>query len=415
MSSNQQTVIIGGGIIGLACAYFLQAQGNSVRVIHDVGIDESTSCGNAGGVATAEIIPLSGPGALLCAPKWLVDPLGPLSIRASYLPRLLPWFWRFIRSGTPSKRLYLAQAMADLLKTAQQDHDAVLHATGLSHLLHKKGTLFVYKSERGMRADQPAWDMRQSCGVVYESLDRSGVLQFEPGLGPLAKCGRRVEDWAHYRDPAELVAGLAEYLKTNGVIFERGRVETVVVADNKATGVVLSDGKRINADKLIVAAGAWSSDLAAQLGSRVSLESERGYNTTLPTPGVDIRSFVTFSEDFFVMTPMRMGLRIGGAVEFAGLTAPANYMRSKALVKLAKTYLPDLNADGGTEWMGHRPSTPDSVPVIGPCAKFDNVFFAFGHGHLGLTGSMTTGRLISELVAGKTPSTDLSPFRIDRF
>lgn len=415
MSETQQTVIIGGGIIGLACAFFLQAQGRSVCVIHDVEIDESTSCGNAGGVATAEIIPLSGPGVFLNAPKWLIDPLGPLSIRPSYLPRLLPWFWRFIRSATPAKRLYLTRAMADLFITAHEDHEAVLHAAGLSHLLQKKGTLFVYKSARGLRADQQAWDMRASCGIDYETLDRSGILQFEPALGPLATCGHRVEDWAHYRDPAELVTGLANYLKTRGVKFEQGQVETVITSAGRSSGIVLSDGKKIAADNVVLAAGAWSSELAAQLGSPVCLESERGYNTTLPNPGVDIRSFVTFSEDSFVMTPMQMGLRIGGAVEFAGLKAPANYMRSKALVKLAKSYLPDLNTEGGTEWMGHRPSTPDSVPVISPSPKLDNVYFAFGHGHLGLTGSMTTGRLISELVAGQTPTTDLSPFAIDRF
>ncbi len=415
MTAPKETIVIGGGIIGLACAYFLNARGLSVRVIHAAGLHESTSCGNAGGVATAEIIPLSGPATLLSAPKWLFDPLGPLSIRASYLPRLLPWFWRFIRSGTPAKRLYLARAMADLLKTAHADHAGVLKATGLSHLLQKKGTLFVYKSERGLKRDQKAWDIRSSCGIEYETLDRSGILQFEPALGPLATCGHRVEDWAHYRDPAELVTGLAAYLRTQGVAFEQGHVANVNAAPSQKTRVVLADGRSLEAENIVLATGAWSTELAAQLGSKVVLESERGYNTTLPDPGVDIRSFVTFSEDFFVMTPMQMGLRIGGAVEFAGLKAPENFKRSKALVTLAKSYLPNLNTKGGTEWMGHRPSTPDSVPVISASPLHQNVFFAFGHGHLGLTGSMTTGRLISELVAKETPTTDLTPFRIDRF
>ncbi len=415
MAETAQTVVIGGGIIGLACAFYLRAQGRSVRIIHAAEINESTSCGNAGGVATAEVIPLSGPGTLLRAPKWVLDPLGPLTINPAHLPRLLPWLWQFVRAGSPAKRRYLAMAMADLLATAHDDHATVLKTTGMSHLMEKKGTLFVYKSEKGMRADRPAWDLRGDCGVEFEALDRSGLLSFEPALGPLAARGYRVENWAHYRDPAELVIGLATDLKSRGVKFQQASVDRVNVVGGTATGVTLRTGSVIKAEQVVVATGAWSARLAAQLGHRVYLESERGYNTTLPDPGVDIRSFVTFSEDFFVMTPMRMGLRIGGAVEFAGLDRPANYSRCKALLKLAKTYLPALNTKGGSEWMGHRPSTPDTVPVISASEKYNNVYFAFGHGHLGLTGSMTTGRLIAELVAGKTPSTDLGPFRIDRF
>ena len=416
MSKEQpETLVIGAGIVGLACAFFLHRQGRSVRVVHAAGLNESTSCGNAGGVAVPEVVPLSGPGVMLSAPKWLIDPLGPLSIRARHLPRLLPWLWRFMRSGTPERRAALAQAMADLLHTAFDDHDTVLTATGLSHLLSKKGSISVYKSEQGRKASQADWELRRDCGFDFEPLDRAGVLRFEPALGPLAACGYRTEEWAHYRDPAELVGSLADYLKAQGVVFEQAEVEDIRCRDGKAVGVLLSSGKLLDAAHIVVAAGAWSARLARQLGDPVSLESERGYNTTLPQPNVEIRSFVTVCEDYFVMTPMRMGLRIGGAVEFAGLTAAPNYNRSKALLRLAKTYLPDLNAEGGTEWMGNRPSTPDSLPVIGPSQNFSNVMYAFGHGHLGLTGSMTTGRIIADLVSEASVNIDLSPFHIARF
>lgn len=415
MSDNKQTLVIGGGIIGLACAFFLHQQGKSVRVVHAARIDESTSCGNAGAVAVAEIIPISGPGIVWKASKWLVDPEGPLTIRTSYLPKLLPWFWRFIRSGTAQERLRAAQAMSALLAPAFDDHDHVLQTSNLTHLLNKLGTLFVYRSEKGRHASRADWDLRRRCGVEFEALDRKGVEHFETALGPLADCGYRVENWAHYRDPAELVVGLSKYLASVGVQFEQADVKQVLKMPGHVTGVELSSGKKINADQIIVAAGAWSDRLSRQVGDPVLLESERGYNTTLPDPGLEVRSFVTFSEDFFVMTPMSMGLRIGGAVEFAGLSAAPNYQRSKALLSLAQKYLPGLNTAGGTEWMGHRPSTPDSVPVIGPSQTCDNLFYAFGHGHLGLTGSMTTGRLISELAVGKTPSIDLTAFSINRF
>ncbi|NQW00866.1 MAG: FAD-dependent oxidoreductase [Rhodospirillales bacterium] len=410
-----ETLVIGGGIIGLACAFFLHRQGRAVRVIHAVGLDESTSCGNAGGIAAAEVLPLSGPGVLLNTPKWLIDPLGPLSIRTAHIPRLLPWFWRFIGACTVEKRRYLAQAMATLLGTALADHEAVLDATRLSHLVAKKGALFVYKSRSGRHASQPDWDLRRDCGVQFEPLERAGLLEFEPALGPLAACGYRTEDWAHYRDPAELVVELAAYLKAAGVQFEQAEVDEMRCQEGNARGVKLTTGRIIDADHIVVAAGAWSARLSRQLGDPVSLESERGYNTTLAQPHIEVRSFVTFSEDYFVMTPMRMGLRIGGAVEFAGLQAPPNYNRARALLRLAKTYLPDLHTEGGSEWMGHRPSTPDSVPVISPAQHYSNVFYAFGHGHLGLTGSMTTGRLIADLVAGVPVDVDLSPFHIKRF
>jgi D-amino-acid dehydrogenase len=412
---DQKTLVIGAGIVGLACAYFLNAQGRSVRIIHDTPLNATASCGNAGAIAMAEIIPLAGPETLLNAPKWLVDPLGPLSIRASYVPKLWPWFWRFVKAGTLANRRALTQAMAGLLKTALDDHQTVLAAAKLGHLLKKEGSLFIYRSEQARLKDQKNWDMRRDCGVEFKVINRAGVLEFEPALGPLAVCGYRVEDWAHYCDPSELVVKLSSYLKTQGVEFEFGQVIRTLKENNRSVGVQLASGATVACDQLVVAAGAWSAQISNQLGDYVPLETERGYNTTLPDTRVKVHSFVTFSQDQFVMAPMQMGLRIGGAVELAGLETPPNYDRAKALVCLAKKYIPGLSAQGGTEWMGHRPSTPDSVPVISPSQKYKNVYYAFGHGHLGLTGSMTTGRLIAELVSGKTLNIDLTPFHVGRF
>ena len=217
---NPKTLVIGAGIVGLACAYYLHAQGRSVCVIHDAPLDETASCGNAGAIAMAEIIPLAGPGTLLKVPKWLLDPTGPLSIRAGYTLKLWPWFWRFVKAGTPANRQALTQAMATLLKTAFEDHQTVLDASKLNHLLNKQGSLFVYRNERGRHADRASWDLRRDCGLEFKALDRAGVLAHEPALGPLAHCGYWVEDWAHYRNPGELVLGLAAYLKSQGVVFE---------------------------------------------------------------------------------------------------------------------------------------------------------------------------------------------------
>jgi D-amino-acid dehydrogenase len=179
--------------------------------------------------------------------------------------------------------------------------------------------------------------------------------------------------------------------------------------------VVLNNQKTLSADCAVVAAGAWSGALARLLGDRVLLESERGYNTTLPSPGVTLEREVIFAERKFVATPLSIGLRIGGAAEFGGLDAEANFKRSEALVTLASRYFPNLSRDNGIAWAGHRPATPDSLPVIGPSPRSANIFYAFGHGHLGLTQAATTGKLIADLVAGRAPPIDLAPYSISRF
>jgi D-amino-acid dehydrogenase len=179
--------------------------------------------------------------------------------------------------------------------------------------------------------------------------------------------------------------------------------------------VRLAAGEALTAERVVVAAGAWSAALAKSVGDPVLLESERGYNTTIASPGIRLRRQVTFAEAKFVASPLDPGLRIGGAAEFAGLDAPADFARSKALAKLARRYLPGLRTQGGTAWMGQRPSTPDSLPVLGPSPRVPGVLYAFGHGHLGLTQAATTGRITADLVAGRDPGIPLEPYGIGRF
>ncbi len=208
---------------------------------------------------------------------------------------------------------------------------------------------------------------------------------------------------------------LADHLRRCGVIFDEADIRGIETSGGGAQALIAADGRRIPVSELVIAAGAWSGRLSKQLGDTFPIEADRGYNTTLPDPGVDVRLMITFAEDNFVMTPMRMGLRVGGSVEMGGLEAEPNYQRSRALIRLAKRYLPDLQTDGGTEWMGHRPSTPDSVPVISGSTLAPNVHYAFGHGHLGLSMSMITGRLIADMIAGRDPGLDMAPYRIDRY
>lgn len=402
-------VVVGSGIVGLCCAFFLKRAGFAVTVLDRDPDGDRASFGNAGAIARAEVMPIAAPGIVWKVPGYLFDPLGPLSLRLGYAWRLWPYLSRFLAAARPERFEAGAAAMSRLLATAFEDQGTVLQMTGLGHLLRRDGHLWVFRSEAARDAS-PEWAIRERLGLHCEALDRDGVLAHEPALGPAARCAYRTEDWATYADPKVLALGLAAHLRDRGVAFQG-----MEVAGVEADAAVGRDGARVAFDRLIVAAGAWSHRLTDRLGDWCPLETERGYNTTLPDPGVALNGMVTFAEESFVATPMAMGLRIGGAVEFAGLDAPPDYRRAKALVTLARQYLPGLYADGGTEWMGHRPSTPDSLPVIGRASRNPNVIYAFGHGHLGLTGSATTGRIVAALARDDDPGLDLTPFDIGRF
>ncbi len=408
--SRARVTVVGAGIVGLCCAFHLLRSGYQVTIFDRDPDGDRTSHGNAGAVAVAEILPLPAPGIALKVPGFLFDPLGPLSIRLRYLPWLWPYLSRFLAAANAKDFEAGTAAMAALLSTAMDDHEALLQTIGMSSLLNRTGGLFVYRSEAARAAEDAGWALRREVGLAAQALNRNEIETLEPALGPEAQCGYLTEDWAHYGDPKALCDGLQNYLRENGAEIVAGEIVRI-----EGSATTTADGVRREFDQLIIAAGAWSHELSAQLGDPFPLETERGYNTTLPNPGVSVNHMTTFAEDSFVMTPMDMGLRIGGAVEFAGLDAPPNYRRSKALLKLAGRYLPDLDTQGGTEWMGHRPSTPDSLPVIDRSARHSNVFYAFGHGHLGLTGSATTGRIIAEMIQGRDPGLDLTPFRVSRF
>jgi D-amino-acid dehydrogenase len=406
---RSRALVVGGGIVGLSCAFFLRRAGYDVTVLDRDPDGDRASLGNAGAIAQPEVMPIAAPGIVWKVPRYLLDPLGPLSIRMSYMWRLWPYLSRFLRAA--NKRQYAASAasMGSLLATAFDDHGTIHQESGLGHLLNKDGHLWVYRSP-AVRDASPDWQIRERQGLACTFLDRDGLVAAEPALGPMATCAVRTDDWATYVDPKAYVVGLMAHLRERGVAFKACHVASL---DGDA--VTGTGGQRYPFDHLVIAAGAWSHRLSVQLGDWCPLETERGYNTTLPNPGVSLNRMVTFAEDHFVATPMSTGLRIGGAVEFAGLEAPPNFARSKALLQLAAQYLPDLNVGGGNEWMGHRPSTPDSLPVIGRASRHSNILYAFGHGHLGLTGSATTGRLIAALLQGEEAGLDLTPFRIGRF
>jgi D-amino-acid dehydrogenase len=406
-------LVVGAGIVGLGCAFHLRKDGLAVTVIDRDPEGDKASFGNAGGIGISEVVPAAVPGVFWRIPGWLLDPLGPLALRPSHAPKLVPWLWRFSRSAAPSEVARISAALAALNLRVYDDLVPMLAETGLSGELERKGALSVYETEAGYRRDDAEWALKRSLGIETSEISGDEARRMEPALGPIVHRAIVTPQWGHVSDPKRIVDGLRGWLQGNGVEFVTGEVAAIVVSGTPS--VALADGRTLSAGKLIVAAGAWSGILSRGIGDPVLLESERGYNTTLPAPGIALGQEVIFAERKFTATPLSCGLRIGGAAEFAGLTAAPNYRRSRALVTLARRYLPGLEASGGTEWMGHRPATPDGLPVISASRRHPSLFYAFGHGHVGLTQAATTGRLIADLVGGRAPIVNLSPYSIARF
>jgi glycine/D-amino acid oxidase-like deaminating enzyme len=415
VASARRILVLGAGVVGVNAALELLKRGYAVTIVDDRGPGLGTSFGNAGCIAVAEITPISMPGLIWDVPRMLLDPLGPLAIRWQYLPRLMPWLWRFWMAAGKRRVEAITAALGSLVGRAWTDWDAVIAEAGIRDLFVKNGALFVYRTEAGFRAGDHEWDLRRRHGAQAEAVDGPEIRQLEPALSPDYARGYFIPNWGHVLDPHKVVARLAEHFRARGGEIRMGRARAIEFSGGRPTALRLEEGGTVSFDALVVCAGAWSKKVCRWFGMNVPLDTERGYNTTLPNPGIRLTRPVCPAESSFLMTPMEMGLRIGGAVELAGLDAPPNYARARALLELGRKALPGLNVSDGKEWMGFRPSMPDSMPVISRAPSHPSVFFAFGHGHLGLTESATTGRLVAELVADERPSIDVTPFRIDRF
>ncbi|HWK68547.1 MAG TPA: FAD-binding oxidoreductase [Rhizobiaceae bacterium] len=411
---NPEIAIIGAGIVGICAAAFLAEAGQHVTVIDRTGICEETSSGNAAAFAFSDVLPLAHKGMARQVPKWLADPLGPLAIPPAYLPKLLPWLYRFWRAGAAGlyERSLLAQAT--LMKLAEAEWLGLMERSGTRPMLREDGSLELYESEAEFQSALPGWAARERFGIDYRHLAGGELADYQPGLSSEFVRGTFVPGWKTVSDPRDLGKAIWRYAAAKGATFLKGEVVFAMPSDDGIV-VQLRQGRTVHVRRLIVAAGAWSHLLARPFGEKVPLETERGYNTTLPKGAFDLRRQLIFSGHGFVITPLDTGLRVGGAVELGGLYRPPNFARSKAMLEKARRFLPGLDASGGREWMGYRPSLPDSLPVIGRSARHANVHYAFGHGHLGLTQSAATGRLIRDLVLGHTPAIDLAPFSAARF
>lgn len=407
-------IIVGAGIIGLTAAFRLAEAGQKVLILDRKGMAEETSRGNAGAFAFADVEPLASPGILWQAPKWLLDPLGPLSMPLGYAPKMLPWLWQFWRASRRAAHARATAAQARLMDLAKTETEALFAASGLAGSLRRDGAIYLYEGERALRAARPLWDLRAHHGVSFEVTSGARLQDLQPGLHPRYSHGVFLPEWMTVSDPYEVATGIGRAALDRGAQIERGEVRAIEPAEG-AVEVRLADGRIHRGAQVVLACGAWSRGLAAQLGDRVPLETERGYNTTLPAGSFDLKRQLVLPADGYVITPLSTGIRVGGAVELAGLNRSPDYRRAGIMLQKAESVLPGLRTEGGAQWMGFRPSLPDSLPVIGRATGAQRVIYAFGHGHLGLTQSPATARLVRDLVMGQPALIDLRPYRAKRF
>jgi D-amino-acid dehydrogenase len=411
---QRKAVVIGAGIVGISTALYLQRDGIHVTLIDPAAPAEAgASFGNAGLIATHIVQPLATASILPKLPTMLRDEMAPLAIRWRYLPTVAPWLLRLLRATTPSEVERITAALASELRFAEEAYRPLLDDAA-NPLFHRKGILVVYPDEQYLASNEPVLDLQRRNGVKFDKLGGNAIGSIAPDLSSNYRVGIHYHEAGHVSDPHVFAKTLFAQFTRIGGELKTAEASGFVFKGNRATGVRTTAGTE-EADIFVVAAGIWSKSLALQLGSRLPLESERGYHVTLPEPGINLEMPMIVGDIRFAVTPMLSGLRLAGTIEFAGLKAAPNPRRHEALIHNARRVFPGLKTEQQTRWMGHRPSLPDSLPVVGPSPQYSNVFFNFGHGHLGLTTAAVTGRAIADMIAGRQPVFDATPFRANRF
>jgi D-amino-acid dehydrogenase len=423
MSAPLNVTVIGAGIVGAATALRLAQAGHRVTILEpgQPGGEQSASYGNGCWLSPSSVVPMSLPGIAKKVPGFLRDPLGPLAIRPSYLPRMAGWLWRFIAAGsTVAKVERTARALRPLVEDAPAQHAAIAADAGVGHLIHRQGILYIFPDRAAFEAEALAWRLRRDNGVQWLEIEADELRQREPALDRRYSFAVLVEAGGHCSDPGLLVGALVRAAQQAGAVVRSERARGFRVVGGRLTHVRTEAGL-VPADRAVIAAGAHSRTLAAQVGDAVPLETERGYHAQIldPPEGAGPRTPTMPSDGKMSITRMAGGLRCAGQVELAGLEAAPNWQRAAILRDFLLKLYPDLPRDLPAEWikvwMGHRPSIADGLPVIGPARDCRDVVHAFGHGHVGLAAGPKTAAWVSALIEGRDPGVDLSPYSAQRF
>jgi D-amino-acid dehydrogenase len=406
--------VIGAGVVGLSTALYLRRSGRDVQVIDPLPPPGGASFGNAGMVSPDTSVPIALPGMLRKVPSWLADPLGPLAVRPSYFPQALPWLMKWIAAGRLPRVLEISDAMRALHKEAYVCWKELLGPQLFADLVRPVGQVHVWETDAESEGAALERRLRERQGIASETLDADDLRQMFPGIAKSVRRGLLIPGNGYTVNPQRLVQTLHRLFVEGG-----GRVlsETVMKILPRPQGGydLMTNVGYHTAEQVVVAAGARSVRLLRPLGVRVPLETERGYHVMLPTPGVSLTTTISNKTRSFGVTPMEHGLRVAGTVEIAGLEAPPDERRAMALLANIKSMFPDVNTEGHRFWMGFRPSTPDSLPILGEASGRLGLFLAVGHGHFGMTGGPPSGRIVSHLINKQPAGLDAAAYAPQRF
>lgn len=416
MQEHPKTIaIIGAGIVGVSTAIWLQRAGHKVLLIErEAQAGEAASYGNAGLLASCAVVPVTEPGLMLKAPRMLLGRDQPLFMKWGYLPRLLPWLTRFLAHANAAEARRISAALKNVIGDSLDDHLALAEGTGAERWIVPSDYLFLYRDRADFAHDAFSWQVRRELGYEWEELERTALTQYDPIFSDKVGFAARLGNHGRISDPGAYVKALAAHARANGARMIQATVTDFARTNGQINGV-RAGGETFPCDGVVLATGACSKSLGARLGLDVPLETERGYHVELWQPSAMPRSPVMVAAGKFVMTPMEDRLRLAGVVELGGLDAPPSKAPSAMLRRHLARVLPDLCWGEETEWMGHRPAPADSIPAIGEVPGLKGAFVGFGHHHVGLTGGPKTGQLLAQVISGKRPNLDMTPYSPARF
>ena len=412
MENSKKIGIIGAGIQGISNALFLQKKGFAVTIFdRDEPGSPAASYGNAGHFSPYASVPINRPDILTDIPAMLLSSSGPLALKWNYIPQMIPWFLQFIKNCTTKKMMHTAKNMHQILDLALPAYDELFNEIDIESLVEKKGILYVW-NDQSLKSRDLEIKVRNELGVDQQLVTPKEIHDLEPNIKPFYHGGVYYQHGRHARNPKKILLKLFELFIKKGGKFLKMNIKDINFNEEKP--VIRAETQSFLFDKIVIACGAFSKKLADNLDEKIPLETERGYHVHFKGCDHLLSRPVIFQNRGFGITPMEQGLRVVGTVEFGGLKNPMSKARIKNLIENAKYMLGDL-PEHEDEWLGFRPSMPDFLPVIGPSKNYKNVFYCFGHHHLGWTLGPISGKIISGMIAEENTNLNLKPYSSLRF
>ncbi|MDA7477386.1 FAD-binding oxidoreductase [Candidatus Pelagibacter ubique] len=412
MEKNLKIGIVGAGIQGISNALFLQKKGFSVTIFdRDEPGSPAASYGNAGHFSPYASVPINRPDVLTDVPAMLLSSTGPLALKWNYVPKMMPWFLQFVRNCTTKRMMHTAKNMHQILDLALPAYDELFDEVELGGLVEKKGILYIW-NDQSLKSRELEIKVRNELGVDQQVITPKEIHDLEPNIKPIYHGGVYYQYGRHARNPKKILLKLYDLFLKKGGKFLKMNIKDINFNDEKP--VIKSETQSFLFDKIVIACGSFSKKITDNLDEKIPLDTERGYHVHFKNCDHLLSRPVIFQNRGFGITPMEQGLRVVGTVEFGGLDNPLSKSRVKNLINNAKYMMGDL-PEHEDEWLGFRPTLPDYLPVIGPSKKYKNVFYCFGHHHLGWTLGPISGKIISGMIAEENTNLDLKPYSSLRF